>query len=92
MPRVAGDGCGPARNRLALWGVSMSISVRGVPTSGEQRLVADADAANLEGGFFVVSIRGRTVLTLLANRVVYAEILKDGAVIKTVNGAAPRGS
>ena len=65
-------------------------------TSGAERIVDTADAARVDGPFFVITRRnpGReqvdTVLTLRTQDVVAAEIVKDGVVIDYVLGGGSR--
>jgi hypothetical protein len=65
-------------------------------TAGQQRIVEQADAARLDGSFFVITKRhhpsGRndTVLTLRSQDVVGAEIVKDGVVTEYVLGGCQR--
>jgi hypothetical protein len=61
-------------------------------TSGAERILETADAARLEGAFFVVTrwhseIRQlETILTLRAEDVVAADVLKDGVSVDYVRG------
>jgi hypothetical protein len=60
--------------------------------SGVQRTVEHADAAHLDGPFFIVTRwypdlkRRETILTLRSDDVVAAEIVEDGVRIKRVLG------
>ena len=68
-------------------------------SSGERHTIQHADAARMEGPFFVVSRwyadlnRRHTVLTLRSQDVIGAEILKDGVRVDYVlgQGEADRG-
>ncbi|MGH9240545.1 MAG: hypothetical protein ACRD3G_21085 [Vicinamibacterales bacterium] len=59
--------------------------------SGERRVVHEADGAHIHGDFFVVTQgardQARTVLTLWAPSVIYAEVRHDSGGIKLVKGA-----
>jgi hypothetical protein len=74
------------------------MPVRIILRSGDRRMVETADAARVSGPFFEVTQKYRegmihTVLTLRADDVVGAEILKDGVVVDYVLGdAGPRAT
>ena len=61
-------------------------------TSGERRVVAEADGAHIDDGFFLLTRRRdnqqrlETLLTLWAGHVIEAQIEKDGVVIERVPG------
>jgi len=69
------------------------MAVKLLLSSGAQRIVEDADSARLDGAFFIINRwypdlnRTETVLTLRADDVVAAEIVKDGIVTDCVLGA-----
>jgi hypothetical protein len=69
------------------------MAVRLFLSSGRQRLLEAADEARLDGLFFIVTRKRsdnrdpETVLTLRAEDVVAAEVVKDGATIKNVLGS-----
>jgi hypothetical protein len=69
------------------------MAVRLFLASGGQRDIDDADGAQMDGPFFLVTRwdpyqeRRRTVLTLRAKDIVSAEILKDGVSVEFVLGA-----
>ena len=63
-----------------------------VLTSGERRMLPEADGARVDGGFFLITrstgtARQEVVHTLWAAHVFGAEIMKDGKVIDYVPGA-----
>ena len=68
------------------------IAVRLLLASGDRRTIEPADSARLDGPFFIVSRwypdlnRRETVLTLRAENVVGAEVLKDGVRIDYIPG------
>jgi len=69
----------------------MRMAVRLFLSSGGQRTVDAADSARLDGPFFLVRRlhdlnRTETVLTLRAEDVIGAEILKDGVRIDYIPG------
>jgi hypothetical protein len=72
---------------------SQTAAVRVVLANGGQRVVEHANAARLDGPFFLVlrhaaGYRVSTVLTLRAEDVVGAEILLNGNVTEYVRGGA----
>jgi hypothetical protein len=72
------------------------MAVRLLFVSGGDRVVDEADAARLEGPFFVVTRRhsrtgeSETVLTLPTSDVIGAEIVIDGTVTNYVAGGGQR--
>ena len=71
------------------------MAVRLSLSSGAQRIVEGADAARLDGPFFLVRRsypdlnRTETVLTLRSDDVIAAEVLKDGLRIDYIAGRGP---
>jgi hypothetical protein len=71
---------------------SKMLAVRLFLSSGDQRTIAHADSARIEGSFFIVSRwypdlnRRETVLTLRAEDVAGAEVLEDGVKIDYIAG------
>jgi hypothetical protein len=61
-------------------------AVRVLLSSGDTRTVDGADAARLEGAFFMVTCRDQVVLTLWAQTVIGAEILRNGVRTSYVEG------
>ncbi|MGH9241443.1 MAG: hypothetical protein ACRD3G_25630 [Vicinamibacterales bacterium] len=65
-------------------------------TSDEERKVEGADAARLDGGFFVVAKRRpgtgalETVLTLWAPDVIAADVTENGVTVNRVLGLGKR--
>ena len=76
-------------------GYEMRMAVRLFLSSGGQRTVDAADSARLDGPFFLVRRwhpdlnRTETVLTLLSQDVIGAEVLKDGVRIEYIQGCGP---
>ena len=68
------------------------MAVRVVLTSGERRVLPEADGAHIDGIFFLITRatdtpRQRVVVTLSAQHVILAEIVRDGEVVDYVAGA-----
>jgi hypothetical protein len=72
------------------------MSVRLLLSSGKERIVDKGEAARLRGSFFIVSRwdpvtrQDETILTLLGQDVVAAEVVHDGVATEFVLGGGRR--